>query len=138
MLRRRQGRAILRAQISALLEDLGPTAQAVADNLEAVGITGVPHSGSDCAVARYINAVVGPDNRLRKVAVGRYAVTVVGKRWCTLAVVAPIPEQLRHFIVRFDRHEYPKLIVPQRIPSEYSNTSEYRSGPAEYGINDWD
>jgi hypothetical protein len=112
MSRARDERAALKAQTTQLLKDLGSTSEAVAGQLEAAGVKGVPGSGTGCAIARYVNAVMGSDPRLGPVNVNNEAVTIFGRHWWTRPVIVPVPPPVRGFIIRFDRDEFRNLAVP--------------------------
>jgi hypothetical protein len=111
MTRARKERGALRSQTGQLLKDLGSTADTVAGNLETAGVKGVPGSGTGCAVARYLNAVMASDPRLGPISVNNEAVTIFGRHWWTPPVVVPVPPPVRGFIVRFDREEFRNLAV---------------------------
>ena len=91
MSRARDERAALRAETTDLLQDLGPTADAVAVRLESAGVKGVPGSGTGCAVARYINAVMASDPRLGPITVSNEAVTLLGRHWWSPPVIVAVP-----------------------------------------------
>jgi hypothetical protein len=112
MSRARDERAALRTQTTQLLQDLGPTAEAVAGRLESAGVKGVPGSGTGCAVARYVNAVMASDPRLGPINVNNEAVTIFGRHWWTRPVIIPVPPPVRGFIIRFDREEFRNLAIP--------------------------
>jgi hypothetical protein len=112
MSRARDERAALKAQTTQLLKDLGSTSEAVAGNLESAGVKGVPGSGTGCAIARYVNAVMASDPRLGPINVNNEAVTIFGRHWWTRPVIVPVPPPVRGFIIRFDRDEFRNLAVP--------------------------
>jgi hypothetical protein len=112
MSKARDERAALRVQTTELLKDLGPTADGVAGRLESAGVKGVPGSGTGCAVARYINAVMASDSRVGPINVNNEAVTIFGRHWWTRPVIVPVPPPVRGFIIRFDREEFRHLTVP--------------------------
>ena len=91
MTRARKERGALRSETGQLLKDLGSTADTVAGNLETAGVKGVPGSGTGCAVARYLNAVMASDPRLGPISVNNEAVTIFGRHWWTPPVVVPVP-----------------------------------------------
>jgi len=88
---------------------LGGSAEAVAKELETAGVKGVPGSGTGCAIARYVNAVMGSDPRLGPITVSNEAVTILGRHWWTPPVIVPVPLAVRSFIVRFDREDFASL-----------------------------
>ena len=111
MSRAKEERAALRAQTTELLSHLGSNAEAVASQLESAGVKGVPGSGTGCAIARYVNAVMASDPRLGPINVNNEAVTIFGRHWWTRPVIVPVPPPVRGFIVRFDRDEFRHLAV---------------------------
>jgi hypothetical protein len=111
MSRAKEERAALRAQTTELLNNLGPNAEAVAGRLESAGVKGVPGSGTGCAVARYVNAVMASDPRIGPINVNDEAVTIFGRHWWTRPVIVPVPAGVRSFILRFDRDEFRHLAV---------------------------
>ena len=83
MSRAKEERAALRVQTTELLTNLGSNAEAVASQLESAGVKGVPGSGTGCAVARYVNAVMASDPRIGPINVNDKAVTIFGRHWWT-------------------------------------------------------
>ena len=83
MSRAKEERVALRAHTTELLNNLGPNAEAVASRLESAGVKGVPGSGTGCAVARYVNAVMASDPRIGPINVNDEAVTIFGRHWWT-------------------------------------------------------
>src|SRR5262249_58672431 len=112
MSRAKEERAALRAQTTVLLSNLGSNAEAVASQLEAAGVKGVPGSGTGCAIARYVNAVMASDPRLGPINVNNEAVTIFGRHWWTRPVIVPVPPPVRGVIIRFDRDEFRNLALP--------------------------
>ena len=111
MSRAKEERAALRAQTTELLSHLGSNAEGVASQLESAGVKGVPGSGTGCAVARYVNAVMASDPRIGPINVNDEAVTIFGRHWWTRPVIVPVPAPVRSFILRFDRDEFRHLAV---------------------------
>jgi hypothetical protein len=129
MTRARKERAALRSQTGELLKDLGSSADTVAGNLETAGVKGVPGSGTGCAVARYLNAVMASDPRLGPISVNNEAVTIFGRHWWTPPVVVPVPPPVRGFIVRFDREEFRSLAVTPASARRHAETVETDASP---------
>jgi hypothetical protein len=111
MSRAKEERAALRSQTTELLHKLGSNAEAVAGQLESAGVKGVPGSGTGCAVARYVNAVMASDPRIGPINVNDEAVTIFGRHWWTRPVIVAVPPPVRSFILRFDRDEFRHLAV---------------------------
>jgi hypothetical protein len=104
-------RAELRSQTSELLTGLGTTTDEVVTNLEQSGVRGIPGNGTQCAVARYLHAVMGADPGVREVIVGNHAVNVrPTKRWWSTCVVVPLSPIICSFIQQFDRGAFGSLV----------------------------
>ncbi len=112
MSRAKHDRGALRAETARLLQDLGPTVEAVAVKFESAGVKGIPGSGTGCVVARYVNAVMGSDPQLRTVTVSSDAVIILGRHWWSSPVIVSVPPPVRSFITRFDRHGFRDLVAP--------------------------
>ncbi len=111
MSRARDERAPLRAETTRVLQDLGMTAGAVAAELESAGVKGTPGSGTGCAVARYLHAIMASDPRVGPITVSKEEVTIRGRHWWTPPMVVPVPAPVGSFIVRFDRESFVNLIA---------------------------
>jgi hypothetical protein len=130
MSRARDERAALRAETTQLLQDLGGSAEEVAAHLESAGVKGIPGSGTGCAVARYINAVMASDPRLGPITVSNEAVTILGRHWWTPPVIVPVPLPVRSFIVRFDREDFVSLTA-----APGSHRQPLGPGPADHAAS---
>ncbi len=96
-----------------LLAALGTTPDEVAEQLENTGVQGVPRDNRSCAVALYLSAVMGPEPRIRSVAVGPCSLMITlvspadarpaGRLWVQL------PKPVRGFVSAFDAREYPGI-----------------------------
>lgn len=101
----------LREQVAELLTSLGDDPRHVAGRLQAAGVVGTPGNVKDCAIARYLTAVVGADTRIRCVKVTNRSVALTASRsWRPLRVRLPRP--LQEFVVGFDHCLHPELIRP--------------------------
>lgn len=104
----------LKQQTRDLLEGLGSCRNQVADTLRRAGVRGKPKDEGDCAVAVYLKAVLGSDQRIHSLAVQSSNVKVVTdqprrlhpRTWVTVW----LPEPVRQFIVAFDGAAYPDLV----------------------------
>lgn len=90
------------------LQQLGTSPAEVAASLQAAGVRGRPGESLDCAVARYLNAVVGGERRVRDVNVSE-SFARVRRRWRT-AVTVPLPSGTRAFVREFDHGAFPELV----------------------------
>jgi hypothetical protein len=116
----------LKKQTWALLADLGDSADVVAESLQAAGVNGVRQNNRSCAVARYVDVLMGADPRIRSVAVGHCALQI--------SVAAPpdfrpagrllvqLPKPVRQFVAAFDAGQYPMIVreQPGRSPVPFS------------------
>lgn len=98
-----------RRHVGELLADLGHTSNEVARTLEDGGVRGTPGDVRGCAVALYLNAVLGAEANVRSVRVDRTSVRVLrGRPRISLSIT--MPEAVRTFVHAFDRRLYPELI----------------------------
>jgi hypothetical protein len=117
----------LRRQTTTLLDGLGTSPDAVATSLQAAGVQGVPKNNRSCAVALYLNVVMGPDTRIRSVTVGHCSLLINLVKPTDLRpagrLLVQLPKPVRQFIAAFDAQRYPAVT---REPS----TSSSRPVPA--------
>lgn len=100
----------LRSDIARFAAELGQNSFAIAARLRDDRVRGIPKSTHDCAVARYLNAVLSADFRVSTVEVTRdwIAVRRAGRR----GVQVRLPVSLQEFISLFDSGYFPELIDP--------------------------
>lgn len=98
-----------RRQVGELLAGLGHTSGEVARRLAASGVRGKPRDAHSCAIALYLNAILGPEARIRSVRVDRTTVRVVAGR-PSLPMSIKLPEAVRTFVRAFDERLYPELV----------------------------
>jgi hypothetical protein len=111
-------RRTIRRNTKVLLASLGGNAEVIARHLTKVGVRGVPQNAFDCALSRYLSAVIPTVAGIEEIAVGR-----VGKkpgpsqlilrltdfpRW---TVRIDLAEEFQEFLSEFDAHRYPDLVV---------------------------
>jgi hypothetical protein len=106
---KRLKRRAIREEVTTLLGDLGGTAQEVAAGLATAGVRGIPRDRHQCAVARYLNAVVGADPQLGRVVVGSSRLWVRSRRWWSITAVLDPPIPVPQFNSGFDRESYTEL-----------------------------
>jgi hypothetical protein len=108
----RRGR--LRGDVVRFVDELGQDSFAVSERLRHDHVRGIPKSTRDCAVARYLNAVLSADLRVLTVEVTRDWIVVrsAGRR----GVQVRLPVSLMEFIARFDDGHYPELIDSGATP----------------------
>jgi hypothetical protein len=107
----RRRRKTIRSATVELLGGLGPTSTDVAATLESAGVRGVPRSGTSCAVARYLNAVMAADPEVQGVMVSCEGVTVSVRQWWFPDILVPVPTPVRHFIRQFDSGDFSGLVA---------------------------
>jgi hypothetical protein len=98
-------------QIRALLADLGFSADAIADALAGVGITGRRGSPGGCPIARYLTA----NTDAIGVKVTELDITVEWPDGGSHTVRTPAPVFV--FITRYDTGRYPHLIAASSLPN---------------------
>jgi len=103
-------RQVLRNEVTTLLSSLGGSAEDVAANLAGEGVSGLPRDRNNCAIARYLNAVLGADPQVRGIVVGSSKLWVRRAPWWSAATLVEIPVPVQQFISLFDSDTYPDLI----------------------------
>lgn len=104
----------LREAVSGFVANLGLHPRAVADRLASDRVKGVPGSSQECAVARYLRAVIGSDSRVKDVLVSDTHVRVV-RPGLRPAVMVGLPVPVTAFIQAFDSGCFPAVVEP--VPS---------------------
>jgi hypothetical protein len=89
----RSERAVLREDAASLLSELGRTAGEVALTLTSLGVPVRPSRPGDSPVARYLHAVVGVDDRVRRITVTKRRLGMKTNRrwWSTIRLRLPRP-----------------------------------------------
>ena len=92
-MRLRSERAALREDAAALLGELGGTASEVAVSLSSLGVPVERSSAADSPAARYLHAVIGADDRVKRIVVTKRRLVVKTNRrwWSTIRVRLPHP-----------------------------------------------
>ena len=104
-------RQALRDEVTTLLSALGGSAEDVAASLAGTSLSGVPRDRNNCAIARYLNAVLRADPQVRNIVVGSSKLWVRKAPWWTAAVLVEIPVPVQQFIALFDSDAYPQLLA---------------------------
>ena len=107
-----QGRRQIEQRVTSLLQSLGDDADAVAATLAWEGVTGFRSQSRNCAIARYLGAVVGADPGVGVITVTQTAVCISGIHWWSPKVRRSLPHAIRQFIIGFDTGRYPQLVAP--------------------------
>jgi hypothetical protein len=103
------GPASLRGSIRQHVESLGNTPDRIADRLAGYGVRGVPGKASECAIARYLSAVVAGPEPISRLAVYHGSVRIYWPRALFPSVVR-LPRAVSAFIRCFDLGSYPDLV----------------------------
>ncbi len=108
-------RRTMRRAVSGLVEDLGSTHHAIAESLAEHGVRGVPGNHEQCALARYLRAVVGADPETVTVSIPGPTLHVQLSKGRPAVRLRLTPE-VRAFIQAFDAGLFPNLVdqVPPR------------------------
>jgi hypothetical protein len=105
----------LRRSIRQLTQSLGSSPDAVAANLVALHAHGIPSNSSECAIARYLRAIVGTDMAVADLAVSDRRVHV-SRAQRHLPMTVRLPTAITKFIRAFDGGGYPELVEgPRRL-----------------------
>ena len=95
-------RAALREDAATLLGELGDTVSEVATSLGSLGVQVLPSSAGDSPAARYLHAVVGADDRVKRVTVTRrWLVLKTRRRWWS-TIWLRLPHPVREFTISVD------------------------------------
>lgn len=118
-------------QVTRLLHELGDDADQVAATLVAEGVTGRRSQSRDCAIARYLGAVVGADPAVGTITVSQTAVCISGRHWWTPKARRSLPHAIRQFIIAFDTGRYPQLVAPEDRTRPGRPTTTVAKPPAD-------
>jgi hypothetical protein len=95
-------RAALREDAATLMGELGDTVSEVATSVGSLGVQVLPTSAGGSAVARYLHAVVGADDRVKRVTVTkRWLVLKTYRRWWS-TIRLRLPQPVREFTLSVD------------------------------------
>lgn len=104
----------LQDQTRDLLVGLGGSQTEVAESLGSSGVLATPKDPEDCAVAVYLRATLGTEQRVKSLAIKCNCVMIFldGPRrfhWRNVVKVE-LPEPVCQFILAFDQGAYPNLV----------------------------
>jgi hypothetical protein len=118
----------LRQSVRQLGESLGATPGLVAANLVALRVMGMPKHSTDCAVARYLGAIVGTERCVKAISVSDRSVhvTLMGGH---VPLRVGLPKPVCKFIQGFDSGCYPDLIDLTPSPRAGQAVQSSRLGP---------
>jgi hypothetical protein len=95
--------------LTGQLATLGQTADAIADRLAALGITGYRFESDRCPIAHYL---FRRDPSLRAVNVLDDVIEISTGTGADITVTAPDP--INHFVICFDVGHYPRLVASEQ------------------------
>jgi hypothetical protein len=124
-------RRSLRRSLEEHVQGFGTTADGVADSLSALGVRGTPGDVTGCAIARYMQAVVGAEPSVSEVMVSEHKLRVT-RKWGRFPITVSLPRAVTSFVREFDAGGYPQLV--DSPPSGRDGTAaggESVGGPAE-------
>jgi hypothetical protein len=104
-------RRSLRRSLEELVQGFGTTADGVADSLSALGVRGTPGDVTGCAIARYMQAVVGAEPSVSEVMVSEHKLRVT-RKWGRFPITVNLPRAVTAFVRDFDAGSYPQLVEP--------------------------
>jgi hypothetical protein len=118
-----RSRRSIRRAVNDLVEDLGASHNAIADSLARHGVRGVPGSHEQCALARYLRAVVSADPETVTVSVPGPTVHVqLSKGRPSIRV--RLSSEVRAFVQAFDAGLFPDLVEHPGPRSTQQSTLE--------------
>jgi hypothetical protein len=95
-------RAALREDAATLMGELGGTAREVAVSLDSLGVQVHSSSAGDSPAARFLHAVVGADDRVKRVRVTkRWLVLKTHRRWWS-TIRLRLPHPVTEYIISVD------------------------------------
>jgi hypothetical protein len=106
-------RRAMKKEIGELLEGLGSSRAEVATTLQALRVRAAPKDPEGCAIARFLDAIVGGDPLVHSISVHRSHVKVLTLPKTLLrppGVRVSLPLPVRHFVRAFDAGIYPGLV----------------------------
>jgi hypothetical protein len=109
----------LKGHVEQCLRDLGDTPAGVADRLGGLKVRGIPGRADECAVARYLKAVIGSERSVKVVGVLERRVRI-SRRGMRPPVSVMLPAEVAEFVRGFDQGQFPVLVEPtfSREPSD--------------------
>jgi hypothetical protein len=104
-----RSRRDLRRAVEGFVVSLGSSPGAIATTLASLEVRGTPKSAGGCAIARYLQVMIGSEPTVTKVAVFNRNIQVSrsGRR---LDLTISAPDAVTRFIRAFDSGCYPQLL----------------------------
>lgn len=115
-------RRTFKKSLCAELDALGDSAREVSSKLVASGVRGTPRDAKDCAIARYLGAIIGGDCLVTEIEVTARRLEVSTTRRSG-PIVVDLPPAICSFVAAFDRLAYPELVQSLAPPNELSQKS---------------
>ena len=103
----------LRSSVREHIDSLGNTPDAIADRLAGFGVKGIPGKATDCAIARYLHAVIGGEEPVDRLAVYHGSVRIY-RSGSLIPAVVRLRRPVSAFIRGFDLGNYPRLVDERR------------------------
>jgi hypothetical protein len=105
----------LRRSVRQHLDSLGDSPGRISDRLRAEGVKGVPGESRNCALARYLQAVIGAEQSVTSVSVFERSIRIRRPGFHPPTFVT-LPKAASAFIRDFDTGSFPELIDRLRSP----------------------
>jgi hypothetical protein len=99
----------LRRAVRDLVGSLGSNPGAIASSLIRMQVRGTPKSLNDCALARYLQVVIGSEPTITRISVSRRAAHV-SRSGRHFDLTFKLPPSVSTFIAAFDSGGYPELV----------------------------
>ena len=99
----------LRKAVRELLGSLGSDPGAIASSLTRLQVRGTPKSLNGCAMARYLQVVIGSEPTITHITISRRAAHL-SRSGRHLDLTLKLPEAVSTFIASFDSGCYPQLL----------------------------
>lgn len=104
-------RRSLRRALEEFVHGFGTTPDGVADSLTEAGVRGTPGDVTGCAIARYMQVVVGAEPSVSEVMVSEHKLRVT-RKWGRFPITVNLPRAVTAFVREFDAGSYPQLVDP--------------------------
>jgi hypothetical protein len=127
----------IRIEVRRLLLGLGPTSSEIADALEHEGVLGIPRDPFECALARFLKAIVPAHPGIEEIAIGRsrrrgdFMLLIRQGRMPRWTINVALSQPILLFLSDFDRFRYCNLIDASLCPAFKSLAS--REGVSRTG-----
>jgi hypothetical protein len=103
----------MRSAVRHCVESLGESPAAIARRLGAEGVRGCPGKPNECAIARYLQVVIGSERAVTTVEVFQRSLLV--SRRHRLPILLRLPQPVVSFVRAFDSGCFPELVEAQEV-----------------------